>query len=109
LSADRSVLMASPTRTSAAPSRRSFLQSSAATVAASTLTSAAAVNAHAGGTDVLRVGLIGCGNRGTGAAEQALSADPNVKLVAMGDAFPERIDRCLQTLRRGLGRDYESK
>ena len=37
-----------------------------------------------------KVGLIGCGGRGTGAAEQALRADPNVKLWAMGDAFRDR-------------------
>ena len=70
-------------------SRRHFLGTSAA--AAATL--AAAPNVHAGGTDVLRVGLVGCGSRGTGAAEQALNADANVQLVAMGDAFPDRVGR----------------
>src|SRR5262249_52330811 len=53
---------------------------------------------HAAGSDMLRVGLIGCGNRGTGAAEQALSADPNVKLVAMGDVFKDKVDSCLKRL-----------
>jgi predicted dehydrogenase len=75
------------------PSRRQFLQASAATLAA-----AAAVPAHAAGSDQLRIGLIGCGGRGTGAAENALRADANCKLVALGDAFPDRIERCLGVL-----------
>ena len=39
----------------------------------------------------IRIGLIGCGGRGTGAAGQALKADPGVVLYAMGDAFPDRL------------------
>ena len=57
-------------------SRRDFLKRSAS--AAAVL--AAVPNAHAAGSDVLRVGLVGCGDRGTGAATQALAADSNVKL-----------------------------
>ena len=82
----------------AAIPRRNFLKASAASAAAMTLASAPLV--HAQGSDVLRVGLIGCGSRGTGAAEQAMRADPNVKLVAVGDAFRDRIDTSLATLRR---------
>jgi predicted dehydrogenase len=47
--------------------------------------------ARAAGGEVLRVGLVGCGGRGTGAATQALAADPNVRLVAMADAFEDRL------------------
>jgi predicted dehydrogenase len=54
---------------------------------------------HAAGSDTLRVGLIGCGGRGTGAAEQALKADKNVKLVAMGDVFEDRLKKSLGLLR----------
>ena len=70
--------------------RREFLQSSAVlgTIAATEL--AVAQQAHAGGRDLLRVGLVGCGGRGTGAAAQALRADSNVKLTAMGDVFADR-------------------
>src|SRR4051812_8587071 len=63
--------------------RRKFVQTSALAAGGAlvaTLTSPAAV--HTAGDDVLRVGLIGCGGRGTGAAAQALQADHNVKLVA---------------------------
>jgi predicted dehydrogenase len=56
-------------------------------------------NAHAAGSDTLRVGLVGCGGRGTGAAEQALTADKNVKLVAMADAFKDRLGESLSTLK----------
>src|SRR5262245_50103586 len=83
---------------SSSPSRRQFLHHSALT--ASTLAAASALPAHAAGGETLRVGLIGCGGRGTGAAGQALNADPDVKLVAIADAFPERLDRCLAVLQR---------
>lgn len=49
-------------------------------------------------SDTLKVGLIGCGGRGSGAAMQALKADPNVVLHALGDIFPERFDKCLEGL-----------
>ncbi len=42
--------------------------------------------------DVIKVALIGCGGRGTGAAVQALSTKQNVQLVAMADAFKDRLD-----------------
>ena len=48
--------------------------------------------------DAIRVGLIGCGGRGTGAAVQALSTAQDVKLVAMADAFADNVDRCYETL-----------
>jgi predicted dehydrogenase len=81
----------------AAPaSRREFLK--ATTAGAATL--ASIPNAHAAGSDVLRVGLIGCGDRGTGAATQALAADSNVQLVAMADAFEDRVDQSLEILRK---------
>lgn len=50
--------------------------------------------------ETLRVGLIGCGSRGSGAAAQALSADKNVVLTAMGDAFKDRLDNGLKTLKQ---------
>src|SRR5438034_4501630 len=80
------------------PSRRDFLKTSAAAVAAANLR--VATSAHAAGSDLLRVGLIGCGGRGTGAAGQALRADKNVKLVALGDAFEDRLQSCLSTLKK---------
>jgi predicted dehydrogenase len=65
-----------------------------------TPTAAVARNAHVAGGDSLHIGLIGCGGRGTGAAAQALAAAPNVQLVAMGDAFEDRLEQSLATLRK---------
>lgn len=81
-------------------SRRNFLKSSSAALAVSSLTASSglAQGVHVTGSDLLRIGLIGCGGRGTGAASQALAADPNVKLVAMGDAFSDRLQSSLATL-----------
>ncbi|WP_035610273.1 Gfo/Idh/MocA family oxidoreductase [Haloferula sp. BvORR071] len=53
----------------------------------------------------LKIGLIGCGGRGSGAATQALSADPNVVLWAMADAFPEALQESL----KGLQAQYSGK
>ena len=82
------------------PSRRDFLKTSSVALAGAALSSAIASRAHAAGDDVLRVGLIGCGGRGTGAASQALSADKNVKLVAMGDTFSDRLEESLASLKK---------
>ncbi len=50
-------------------------------------------NLFSGADDTIKVALVGCGGRGTGAAVQALSTKQNVKLVAMADAFKDRLDR----------------
>src|SRR5437763_10273610 len=80
-------------------SRRDFLKSTAALAG----TLAAAPLVHAAGSDLLKVGLIGCGGRGTGAAQQALNADKNVALTAIGDAFQDHIDGALPTLKASNG------
>ncbi|MGB5555282.1 MAG: Gfo/Idh/MocA family oxidoreductase [Flavobacteriaceae bacterium] len=48
--------------------------------------------------NIIKVGLIGCGGRGTGAASQALMASPNVRLTAMGDVFEDRLESSLKEL-----------
>jgi myo-inositol 2-dehydrogenase/D-chiro-inositol 1-dehydrogenase len=67
--------------------RRQFLTCSVAGAVVATLPG----RALAAGSDTLRVGLVGCGGRGTGAAAQALAADPGARLVAMGDLFADQI------------------
>ena len=59
-----------------------------------------ALGAHVGGSDILRIGLVGCGGRGTGAAADALQADPNVRLVAMADLFEDRLKSSLASLQK---------
>jgi predicted dehydrogenase len=72
-------------------SRRSFLKTSAAVTAAATLASLGSNFAHAAGKERIKVGLVGCGGRGTGAARDAMSASPLVEIVAMGDLFQDRV------------------
>ncbi|MFY7828674.1 MAG: Gfo/Idh/MocA family protein [Flectobacillus sp.] len=55
--------------------------------------------------DTIKIALIGCGGRGTGAAIQALSTKQNVKLVAMADAFQDRLDNCYKEI---TGDDFEN-
>jgi len=58
----------------------------------------AKANFFSGADDVIKVALVGCGGRGAGAAMQALLTKQNVKLVAMADAFRDRLDGCYKTL-----------
>ncbi len=93
-------------KTSAVPEnrfpRRSFLKS-AAVVAVSAGTMDIRRGAFAVGSDVLRVGMIGCGGRNAGAAAQALTADPGARLVAMCDIFKDRIESKREILRAQKG------
>ena len=87
--------------------RREFLKTGAAAAVGGSLVAQLGLNsgAFAAGSDVLRVGLIGCGGRGSGAAAQALSADPHTQLVAMADAFPDRLESSLKGLQNSAVAD----
>jgi myo-inositol 2-dehydrogenase/D-chiro-inositol 1-dehydrogenase len=67
--------------------RREFLQTAAAGAALGALV---VPHVHADSSDVIKVGVIGCGGRGSGAAENCIDSAPNVKIVALGDAFEDR-------------------
>lgn len=78
-------------------SRRDFVKRTAAGLAG--LGVMGATNfAYAGGAERFRIGVIGCGGRGTGAANNALAADPSVEIYAMGDLFRDRLDGSRQAL-----------
>jgi myo-inositol 2-dehydrogenase / D-chiro-inositol 1-dehydrogenase len=82
--------------------RRDFLKTSTAAaiggvIAAPAMLGPRSSAAEAG--DVIKVGLIGCGGRGTGAASQALHADRNVVLTAVGDVFEGQCQQCVNGLR----------
>jgi myo-inositol 2-dehydrogenase / D-chiro-inositol 1-dehydrogenase len=87
--------------------RRDFLKNTSTVVAGASVLGGLNIErgAHAAGSDVLKVALIGCGGRGTGAASQALSTNCPMKLVAMADVFKDRLDGSLDT----LARDHKDK
>lgn len=75
-------------------SRRDFCKNAALAAGGGFLLSSLPVgaSAYAAGSDTLKMALIGCGGRGSGAARQALTADKGIKLVAMADVFRDRLD-----------------
>jgi len=85
--------------------RRVFLASSGGALAAAALGSTALgafpSMIHNSVDDTIRVGLVGCGGRGTGAAVNALNVEPRVKLVAMGDIFADRVESSYKNLLDG--------
>ena len=80
-------------------SRRDFVKQSSL-IAGGLLATPFISNANffSGADDVIKIALIGCGGRGTGAAMQALLSKQNVKLVAMADAFSDRLESCYKTI-----------
>ena len=81
--------------------RRDFLFGSTAAATAGSLSLAR--SAHAAGSDQIKIGLVGCGGRGTGAAANCLSVPDNIKLVAVADAFEDRAAGALGQLKRKFG------
>jgi myo-inositol 2-dehydrogenase / D-chiro-inositol 1-dehydrogenase len=85
-------------------SRRAFLRNSSLLVAGSAIAAnevqaQIAKSAHAFGSDTIKVGLVGCGGRGSGAANQAMNTmGGEVKLMAMADAFPDRLAQSLRAI-----------
>src|SRR2546425_1057275 len=82
--------------------RRDFLKKTSTAVAAGTVLGGLTLerSAYAAGSDTLRIALIGCGGRGSGAADQALSTSGGVKLVAMADVFEDRLEGSLGNLKK---------
>jgi myo-inositol 2-dehydrogenase/D-chiro-inositol 1-dehydrogenase len=79
-------------------SRRELLKTASAAGSAALLGSGN--YAFAQGSDMIRIGLVGCGGRGSGAALDALQAGPDVHLTAMGDVFKPQLDRSLAQLKK---------
>jgi Anaerobic dehydrogenases, typically selenocysteine-containing len=79
-------------------SRRNFLKTTSAALATTSVLGGLSVerSAFAAGGDTLKIALIGCGGRGSGAANQALSTSAPLKLVAMADVFKDRLEGSLQ-------------
>src|SRR5579864_232517 len=106
-------------------SRRQFLKNSSLAAAGAAALSQApfVLTAHASADDPIRIGLIGCGGRGTGAVADALgaatdvnypqagyhtenikanasAASKNVKVIALADVFPDRLNNCREQLQK---------
>jgi myo-inositol 2-dehydrogenase/D-chiro-inositol 1-dehydrogenase len=82
------------------PNRRTFLRASSAAAAGLALLP----NAHARGNDVIKVGLVGCGGRGTGAVDnicEAAGSTYNIKIVALGDVFEDHLRNCREATKNG--------
>jgi myo-inositol 2-dehydrogenase/D-chiro-inositol 1-dehydrogenase len=80
--------------------RRDFLRTSAVAGTALAANLSLLANVHASGSDVIKVGLIGCGGRGKGAVDNVLHAAPNVKIYALGDVFRDRLDDCRNNMNK---------
>jgi myo-inositol 2-dehydrogenase/D-chiro-inositol 1-dehydrogenase len=91
---------------SAALSRRDFFKNTTTTAAGLSVLGTLGLEqaVHAASDDTVKIALVGCGNRGSGAVNDALHA-PNVKLVAMADVFPNRIKGSLSALMGGVDDD----
>ncbi|MCI0432906.1 MAG: Gfo/Idh/MocA family oxidoreductase [Gemmatimonadetes bacterium] len=88
---------------SARITRRDFIRASAASGMGLAAAGGAPARAWASGRDTIRVGLIGCGGRGTGAAHDAAMGSDGIEIVAMRDLFPERMASSRGQLAEALG------
>lgn len=89
-------------------SRRDFLKRTTTAAAGVSAGLMASGNfAYAGGTDTLRVGLVGCGGRGSGAASNCVSSAEGVELWAMGDLFEDRLEQSQKALKEAIGDQYK--
>ncbi|WP_422080204.1 Gfo/Idh/MocA family protein [Ulvibacterium sp.] len=102
---DYEVMNGTSKKTESASSRRTFLKASGLAMVGSSLAYPSSVLGAIGPfkEKTLKVGLIGCGGRGTGAAAQALQADENVVLHAMGDIFEDRLETSYTELLKVVG------
>jgi predicted dehydrogenase len=87
-------------------SRRDFIKTGSSLLVAGGVAAGSlslARSAHAFGDDAIKLGLVGCGGRGTGAAMQAMNTSGEVKLVAMGDVFGDRLQTAIRSLKSRHG------
>src|SRR5213595_999718 len=86
-------------------SRRDFLKTSGRVAAVSALAGVAIPHVHAAGSDTIQIALVGCGGRGGGAADNALSTHKSgpITLAAMADVFDGRLKSCYDGLKEKRG------
>ncbi|MGS2739910.1 Gfo/Idh/MocA family protein [Sinomicrobium sp. M5D2P17] len=87
-------------------SRRDFMKTAALATAGATMLNPLNIpGAYAAGSDVIKIALIGCGGRGTGAAFQAFETGHNLKLVAMADAFKDQLEDSHSKILKKFGKE----
>src|SRR5512144_1781178 len=84
--------------TSEGTTRREFIKSSSKAMAGAALASAIAVRSYAAENNTIKIALVGCGGRGGGAAQQAMSTKGPTKLWAVADVFQHRVEGTLRNL-----------
>ena len=94
-------------RSKSSTSRREFLKRSGAAATGAVLAGAIATRSYAGEDNTIKVALVGCGGRGTGAAANALSTKGPTKLWAMADVFQDRMDSSLKGLSKRFGKKVD--
>ncbi|MGQ9576802.1 MAG: Gfo/Idh/MocA family protein [Thermoguttaceae bacterium] len=100
-------MKAQANRNGVAASRRDFLKRSSGTVLSAALAGGLAARSYAAENNTIKVALVGCGGRGTGAASQALSTQGPTCLWAMADFFAERLEASRQNLVRQFAKQVE--
>ncbi len=84
--------------------RRDFIRTASTAPLAASVSGAGFLHAAAG-ADKIRVGVVGCGGRGTGAAIDCVNASPDVVITALGDLFPDSIERSYKRLQERLKKE----
>jgi len=88
-------------------SRREFLKRTGVATAGAASLMASGNFAYAGGTDKIKIGIVGCGGRGTGAVKNCVDSSEGVVLRAMGDLFEDRLERSQKLLKGAIGDSYQ--
>src|SRR4030042_278994 len=88
-------------------SRRDFLKATSGAIAGAALAGAIGTRAYAGESNTIKIALVGCGGRGTGAAANALSTRGPTKLVAMADVFEQRLESSLDNLDKSFAKQID--
>ena len=88
-------------------SRRTFLKRTGVAAAGAASLMASGNFAYAGGSDKIKIGIVGCGGRGTGAVKNCVDSSEGVELRAMGDLFEDRLERSQKLLQGAIGDSYQ--
>jgi len=98
-----------PSQTEAVFNRRQFISSLTAASATVAATFPSIITSHAAPDDPIRVAVVGCGGRGSGASGNVLDAAPNVKIVALADIFPDKVEKAREMMAKKLNQEVPAE